>query len=206
MLEIIQQVYLLNIFFQWPNSQVSSYNPPAFKIYSVCNQFPIETLPIILKETTWILLLVLFLQSCTKKGMKLFTYTIFWIFVFWPQLVWFAIAQRQSGKSSSDRISLQIIFPRMGIAVFTASNLGKGVPLQRLEIAQAALLITFLELVLSTSFISLAIPPFCKILSLYFIQSPPIFPKAQMACQLSLLSFSSSSPSSASIAFLSMST
>jgi hypothetical protein len=51
----------------------------------------------------------------------------------------------------------------MGMAVLIASNLGKGVPLHKLEIAHAALLITFLELVLSTSLINLTIPAFCKI-------------------------------------------
>lgn len=92
----------------------------------------------------------------------------------------------------------------MGIAVLIASNLGKGVPLHKLEIAHAALLITFLELVLSTSLINLAIPAFCKIWSLNLTESPPRFPSAHIACSLSLLSLYSSNESNGSTAFLSI--
>lgn len=88
---------------------------------------------------------------------------------------------QHASVSTSESVSSLITFAKVGIAFFTFSNSGNGLPLQRFDNAQVPCLIVYLLLELSMILINGSKASHLSIISLYIAQSPAIFPKAQIA-------------------------
>lgn len=177
MLDSVQQASFFIVFFSENSNLYNTGIQPQSTIIWVCLSFPVAILPTVRRAGVWITGCAL-ASKCTRRGHTPESKTACMCSSLPSET--YESAQQASVKTSLSVWSSNLA--RYGIAGFTSSNTGFGLPRHKLEIVHVALRITLSFSEFTSKNNKGLSAPSPKTKSRHSGESPAMLPSAQIAC------------------------